>query len=181
MILVLLRLIFLCCSSLTIFSTLWYSRAMSLHQATALCMDHCYSAELAGGSDWFKTIVLSGGSACLPGLAGICLFFILALFIFASEHEDELKPQHGIPCYGLPFSNSTFGIICFRKVREGTSFVTSPYVEWNQSHPSSTWRGYCMVWCKAYWQCELATNSFKHSHFSCSTGPQFYADQVETF
>ncbi|XP_058768201.1 actin-related protein 8-like [Vicia villosa] len=44
-------------------------RAMSLHQATALCVDHCYSAELAGGSDWFKTIVLSGGSACLPGLA----------------------------------------------------------------------------------------------------------------
>lgn len=44
-------------------------RAMGLHQAIALCMDHCYSAELAGGSDWFKTIVLSGGSACLPGLA----------------------------------------------------------------------------------------------------------------
>ncbi|GAU40622.1 hypothetical protein TSUD_189990 [Trifolium subterraneum] len=44
-------------------------RAMSLHHAIALCMDHCHSAELAGGSDWFKTIVLSGGSACLPGLA----------------------------------------------------------------------------------------------------------------
>lgn len=42
---------------------------MSLHHAIALCMDHCHSAELAGGSDWFKTVVLSGGSACLPGLA----------------------------------------------------------------------------------------------------------------
>ncbi|XP_057416427.1 actin-related protein 8-like isoform X2 [Lotus japonicus] len=44
-------------------------RGMSLHQAIALCMDHCYSAELAGNNDWFKTIVLSGGTACLPGLA----------------------------------------------------------------------------------------------------------------
>lgn len=44
-------------------------RAMSLHHAIALCMDHCHSAELASGSDWFKTVVLSGGSACLPGLA----------------------------------------------------------------------------------------------------------------
>jgi hypothetical protein len=68
----------------------------------------------------------------------------------------------------IKISNSTFGIICFRKVREGTSFVTSSlYVEWIQSHPSSTWCGYCMVWCKAYWQCELSTNSFKHSHFPC--------------
>ncbi|KAF7831218.1 Actin-related protein 8 [Senna tora] len=44
-------------------------QAMGLHQAVALCMDHCYSAELAGDPDWFKTVVLSGGTACLPGLA----------------------------------------------------------------------------------------------------------------
>ncbi|KAK7386612.1 hypothetical protein VNO78_26946 [Psophocarpus tetragonolobus] len=44
-------------------------RAMGLQQAIALCMDHCYSAELAGNSDWYKTVVLSGGTACLPGLA----------------------------------------------------------------------------------------------------------------
>nr|KYP58887.1 Actin-related protein 8 [Cajanus cajan] len=44
-------------------------QAMSLHQAIALCVEHCHSADLAGDSDWYKTIVLSGGTACLPGLA----------------------------------------------------------------------------------------------------------------
>ncbi|KAK4278203.1 hypothetical protein QN277_016082 [Acacia crassicarpa] len=44
-------------------------QTMGLHQAVALCMDHCHSAELAGDPDWFKTVVLSGGTACLPGLA----------------------------------------------------------------------------------------------------------------
>ncbi|XP_010443263.1 PREDICTED: actin-related protein 8 [Camelina sativa] len=44
-------------------------RAMSLHQAVALCMDHCDAAGLAGDDSWFKTVVLTGGSACLPGLA----------------------------------------------------------------------------------------------------------------
>ncbi|XVF76942.1 hypothetical protein PTKIN_Ptkin14bG0000700 [Pterospermum kingtungense] len=43
--------------------------AMGLHQAVALCMDHCHAAGLAGDEAWFKTIVLSGGTACLPGLA----------------------------------------------------------------------------------------------------------------
>ncbi|KAJ7963483.1 Actin-related protein [Quillaja saponaria] len=40
--------------------------AMGLHQAVALCMDHCHSAELTGDDAWFKTVVLSGGTACLP-------------------------------------------------------------------------------------------------------------------
>ena len=44
---------------------------MGLHQAVALCMDHCHSAELTDDDSWFKTVVLAGGSACLPGLAGI--------------------------------------------------------------------------------------------------------------
>ncbi|XP_058208850.1 actin-related protein 8 isoform X1 [Rhododendron vialii] len=44
-------------------------RAMALHQAVALCMDHCQAAELSGDNSWFKTVVLTGGSACLPGLA----------------------------------------------------------------------------------------------------------------
>ncbi|XP_057531193.1 actin-related protein 8 [Amaranthus tricolor] len=44
-------------------------RAMGLHQAVALCMDHCYAAELMSDDNWFKTVVLCGGSACLPGLA----------------------------------------------------------------------------------------------------------------
>lgn len=42
---------------------------MGLHQAVALCMDHCHAAELMGDDSWFKTVVLSGGTACLPGLA----------------------------------------------------------------------------------------------------------------
>lgn len=62
---------------------------MGLDQAIALCMDHCYSAELLGGSDWFKTVVLSGGSACLPGLAGNCLF------LFATEQKDEWHHKVG--------------------------------------------------------------------------------------
>ncbi|CAF2137562.1 unnamed protein product [Brassica rapa subsp. narinosa] len=44
-------------------------RAMSLHQAVALCMDHCDAAGVTGDDSWFKTVVLAGGSACLPGLA----------------------------------------------------------------------------------------------------------------
>ncbi|KAI3717946.1 hypothetical protein L1987_69892 [Smallanthus sonchifolius] len=44
-------------------------RAMGLHQAVSLCIDHCYVAELTGDESWFKTIVLSGGTACLPGVA----------------------------------------------------------------------------------------------------------------
>ncbi|KAA8523493.1 hypothetical protein F0562_009916 [Nyssa sinensis] len=44
--------------------------AMGLQQAVALCMNHCYqAAELTADDGWFKTVVLAGGSACLPGLA----------------------------------------------------------------------------------------------------------------
>ena len=44
---------------------------MGLHKAVALCMDHCYNSEVVGDDSWYKTIVLSGGSSCLPGLPGI--------------------------------------------------------------------------------------------------------------
>lgn len=44
-------------------------RAMGLHQAVALCMDHCLDSEVTGDDSWFKTVVLAGGTACLPGLA----------------------------------------------------------------------------------------------------------------
>ncbi|XP_047149127.1 actin-related protein 8 [Vigna umbellata] len=44
-------------------------QAMGLHQAIALCVEHCHFADLPGDNDWYKTIVLSGGTACLPGLA----------------------------------------------------------------------------------------------------------------
>lgn len=44
------------------------TQAMGLHKAVALCMDHCYNAEVLGDHSWFKTVVLAGGSSCLPGL-----------------------------------------------------------------------------------------------------------------
>lgn len=43
-------------------------RTMGLHRAVALCMDHCFEAEVALDDGWFKTVVLAGGSSCLPGL-----------------------------------------------------------------------------------------------------------------
>ncbi|KAM7252388.1 hypothetical protein ACFE04_024271 [Oxalis oulophora] len=44
-------------------------RTMALDRAVFLCIDHCRDADLTGDDTWFKTIVLTGGSACLPGLA----------------------------------------------------------------------------------------------------------------
>ncbi|XP_051128526.1 actin-related protein 8 isoform X3 [Andrographis paniculata] len=44
-------------------------QAMGLQQAVGLCMDHCHDAELKGDDNWYKTVVLAGGTACLPGLA----------------------------------------------------------------------------------------------------------------
>ncbi|KAF7004678.1 hypothetical protein CFC21_019875 [Triticum aestivum] len=43
-------------------------RAMALHKAVSLCMDHCYNYEVLRDHSWFKTVVLAGGSSCLPGL-----------------------------------------------------------------------------------------------------------------
>ncbi|KAJ0640224.1 putative Actin family, ATPase, nucleotide binding domain-containing protein [Helianthus annuus] len=44
-------------------------RAMGLHQAVALCIDHCHDAELTADESWYKTVVLAGGTTCLPGVA----------------------------------------------------------------------------------------------------------------
>lgn len=55
---------------------------MSLHQAVSLCMDHCDAAGVTGDDSWFKTVVLAGGSASLPGLAGTN---ISLLFLFKSS------------------------------------------------------------------------------------------------
>ncbi|XP_011007056.1 PREDICTED: actin-related protein 8-like [Populus euphratica] len=41
-----------------------------LHEAVALCMDHCHAIGFTGDDTWFKTVVLSGGTALLPGLVG---------------------------------------------------------------------------------------------------------------
>lgn len=43
-------------------------RAMGLHKAISLCMDHCYNSEVVGDDNWYKTVVLAGGSSCFPGL-----------------------------------------------------------------------------------------------------------------
>lgn len=43
-------------------------RTMGLHQAVALCMDHCLDEDIAIEDGWFKTVVLTGGTSCLPGL-----------------------------------------------------------------------------------------------------------------
>ncbi|KAJ3678368.1 hypothetical protein LUZ60_002171 [Juncus effusus] len=45
------------------------ARVMGLQQAVGLCMDHCYNADFVTDENWYKTVVLSGGTACLPGLA----------------------------------------------------------------------------------------------------------------
>ncbi|PHT77296.1 Actin-related protein 8 [Capsicum annuum] len=47
----------------------YFRRAMGLQNAVALCIEHCHDAELMVDDSWYKTIVLAGGSACLPGLA----------------------------------------------------------------------------------------------------------------
>ncbi|KAJ0734007.1 putative F-box domain, Actin family, F-box-like domain superfamily [Helianthus annuus] len=39
-----------------------------LHQAVALCIEQCHAAGLSPDDSWFKTVVLAGGTACLPGL-----------------------------------------------------------------------------------------------------------------
>lgn len=41
---------------------------MGLHRAIALCMDHCHASKIAIDDVWYKTVVLAGGTACLPGL-----------------------------------------------------------------------------------------------------------------
>lgn len=67
---------------LEILFSFWYSITMGLHQATALCMDHCHSAAITTDESWFKTVVLTGGSACLPGLAGRSQVFLWNIFSF---------------------------------------------------------------------------------------------------
>ncbi|KAL7583599.1 actin-related protein 8 isoform X1 [Lactuca sativa] len=42
--------------------------AMGLHQAVANCIERCHAAKMRTDHTWFKTVVLAGGTACLPGL-----------------------------------------------------------------------------------------------------------------
>ncbi|KAJ0500949.1 putative Actin family, ATPase, nucleotide binding domain-containing protein [Helianthus annuus] len=52
------------------FSSLYTVRTLKegLHQAVALCIEQCHAAGLSPDDSWFKTVVLAGGTACLPGL-----------------------------------------------------------------------------------------------------------------
>ncbi|RZC74334.1 hypothetical protein C5167_049812 [Papaver somniferum] len=72
-------------------------RMMGLHQAVALCMDHCQAAKETEENDrWFKTIVLAGGTASLPGLPER-LAKELSGLVSASMFNDVevLPPPHG--------------------------------------------------------------------------------------
>lgn len=103
--------------SLSLFCTSWCRRAMGLHQAVALCMGHCHSAELVGDSNWFKTVVLSGGTACLPGLAGKYPFYFVIIFIFVLKQKDqlELKVHKTLGDELIKCSNSIFVIVLVQK------------------------------------------------------------------
>ncbi|KAL6562469.1 Actin-like protein arp8 [Orobanche gracilis] len=71
-------------------------QAMGLHQAVALCMDHCHDAELPGDDNWFKTVVLAGGTASLPGLAARLekeLYGLLPAFM--SDGIRVIPPPYG--------------------------------------------------------------------------------------
>ena len=43
---------------------------MGLQNAVSLCFYHCADADVIGDDEWFKTVVLVGGTSCLPGLTG---------------------------------------------------------------------------------------------------------------
>ncbi|KAJ8423783.1 hypothetical protein Cgig2_018442 [Carnegiea gigantea] len=71
--------------------------AMGLHQAVALCMDHCHAAELMGDDSWFKTVVLSGGTASLPGLAERLEKELHGLLPpYMSSGIKVIPPPHGV-------------------------------------------------------------------------------------
>lgn len=64
---------------------------MALHHAVALCMEHCQDAELTGDDSWFRTVVLAGGSACLPGLAGERKLLQDSFVLWAFQVQEILK------------------------------------------------------------------------------------------
>ncbi|CAN1253549.1 Actin-related protein 8 [Linum perenne] len=100
-------------------------RTMGLHQAISLCMDHCDSAELTGDDSWFKTVVLSGGTACLPGLA---------------ERLDKEVRQlvHPSLCKGFKVVPPTYGV---DTAWFGAKLVSNvrPYFPFNHSFGPAFW------------------------------------------
>ncbi|KAL3686859.1 hypothetical protein R1sor_013168 [Riccia sorocarpa] len=74
-------------------------RTMSLQQAVALCIEHSSALPVTrtGDENWFKTIVLSGGTACLPGLAGRLKKEVSKTLTSASlaDGMEVLAPKYG--------------------------------------------------------------------------------------
>ncbi|KAI3918657.1 hypothetical protein MKX01_041977 [Papaver californicum] len=72
-------------------------RMMGLHQAVVLCMDHCQAAKETEENDrWFKTVVLAGGTACLPGLPDRLAKELCGLISPSMFNDVEvLPPPHG--------------------------------------------------------------------------------------
>ncbi|CAN1253551.1 Actin-related protein 8 [Linum perenne] len=103
-------------------------RTMGLHQAISLCMDHCDSAELTGDDSWFKTVVLSGGTACLPGLAAL-----------AERLDKEVRQLvHPSLCKGFKVVPPTYGV---DTAWFGAKLVSNvrPYFPFNHSFGPAFW------------------------------------------
>lgn len=75
-----------------------FRRAMGLHSAVSLCMHHCADSGIVSDDDgWFKTVVLVGGTSCLPGLSGWDSFLPLIYFwwdLFSCTCSYLLLPSH---------------------------------------------------------------------------------------
>uniref|UniRef100_A0A7N0VMV8 F-box domain-containing protein n=1 Tax=Kalanchoe fedtschenkoi TaxID=63787 RepID=A0A7N0VMV8_KALFE len=68
---------------------------IGLHQAVALCMERAHAAYLTDDDAWFKTIVLTGGSACFPGLAERLEKELFKLVPSLSNGIRVLPPPYG--------------------------------------------------------------------------------------
>ncbi|CAM8948666.1 unnamed protein product [Rhodiola kirilowii] len=95
---------------------------MGLHQAVALCMERSHAAYLTDDDGWFKTIVLTGGSACFPGLAERLEKELHYLVPSLSNGIRVLPPPYGVDSawYGarLVSNISTFpGSWCKNKLQ----------------------------------------------------------------
>ncbi|XP_078443394.1 actin-related protein 8 [Wolffia australiana] len=77
--------------------------AMGLQSAVSLCIHHCSDSGIAGDNGWFKTIVLVGGTSCLPGLPERLEKELIELLPPSiSEGIKVLPPPYGVdsPWYG---------------------------------------------------------------------------------